>query len=390
MLRSTRFSLLLATLFLAIAPASGEQTLTREGNDWVELDTGFLASGKLTRLRVELRGNAIVRGGGGNQLGWRTRRRVQAETEEAARALLGPAPLSVRRWGDGAAIQALTPGGNRIAFESEILIPSGLRHVEIATASGNLMLRDLPVDVIAGTGGGRVDADRIAGRLEVSASAGDIIVGMAGGEVRAITGGGTILVRQAGGDIRAETAGGDILVDQAGADVFAAAGAGSIQVVRAAGAVTARTAGGRIRVGAAGGPVISENGGGSTQVASRSGARCESLGGPIRLSGVAGALFAATSRGGIFADLLAGHAIEDSILSAGSGDITVLIPSNLAVTVEVVSESGTMGRIITEFAEVRVAPGYAGGRTVASGKINGGGPLLKVAAARGAVILKRK
>ncbi len=388
--RSTHFSGLLGLLILTVTSPSSAQTLSREGGDWVEIETGFLAANGLTRLRLDARGIVTVRGGGGNQIAYRTRRRVRAASQNEARGLLGGPAARIVRAGDGVALEAL--GGTRAtgSFEIEVFVPAGLRRAEVFSPVGDLILRELPLDVTAGTGGGRVDADRVAGRLDIRTSGGEILVGQVGGEVRAVTGGGSVQIRQSGSHVWAETAGGEIFVEQADGDVHAFTAAGNIQIGRAGGTVKVRTAGGMIRVMSAGGPVRADSGGGVIQVASAGGVRCESMGGPIRLSGVAGSLFAATVRGGILADLLEGHALANSILSADSGDITVLIPSNLAVSVEAVSEPGPTSRILTDFAGIRVSSRGPGDRTVADGKLNGGGPLLKVAAAKGAIYLKRK
>lgn len=389
MLRSTRFSARLALLVALGGISVFAQTLTQEGSDWVEIETGFLSGGGLERLRLEARGTVIVRGGGGNQVAYRTRRRVAARSVEQARAILGGSAAHIRRSGNGAVIEALGQSP-RASLEIEVFVPSGLRRAEIFAAAGDLLLRELTLDVTAGTGGGRIDADRIGGRLDARTSGGEIRVGQVGGELRVVSGGGGIQILRPGSNLWAETAGGEIYIGEAGGDVHAVTAAGNIQVTRAAGSVSARTAGGLIKVIEAGGLVRADSGGGIIQVASAGGVRCESMGGPIRLNGVAGELFAATLRGSIFADLIAGRLLSNSILSAEAGDITVLIPSNLAVTVEAVSEPGPSGRIVTEFAEIRVSGHDAGGRTVANGRLNGGGPVLKVAAARGAVYLKRK
>jgi len=53
---------------------------------------------------------------------------------------------------------------------------------------------------------------------------------------------------------------------------------------------------------------------------------------------------------------------------------------------------GQRGRIVSDFAEIKVAAG-AGvhrGRTVATGALNGGGPTLKLAAAQGTIYLRRR
>jgi hypothetical protein len=108
---------------------------------------------------------------------------------------------------------------------------------------------------------------------------------------------------------------------------------------------------------------------------------------------VTGELRVATAVGSILAELLSGGVIEDSFLSTGSGDVTVFIPSNLAVTVEAQNDSpGRLGRIVSDFPEIRVRNGAATsrGRVVATGAINGGGPQLVIAAANGTIFLRRQ
>jgi hypothetical protein len=90
------------------------------------------------------------------------------------------------------------------------------------------------------------------------------------------------------------------------------------------------------------------------------------------------------------AELVAGRAMTDSILSTNAGDITVLIPSNLALTVQATNESGGSGRINSDFPQVRQqAGGTPGGPLVAEGALNGGGPLLRVNVVGGTIYLRR-
>jgi hypothetical protein len=92
------------------------------------------------------------------------------------------------------------------------------------------------------------------------------------------------------------------------------------------------------------------------------------------------------------ADLLSSHPISDSMLSTSAGDITVLIPSNLAVTIQAVNETGGSGGIISDFPQLRSQGGsrFPGvGATMASGSLNGGGPLLRVNVVGGTIYLRR-
>ncbi len=82
--------------------------------------------------------------------------------------------------------------------------------------------------------------------------------------------------------------------------------------------------------------------------------------------------------------------MADSILSTNAGDITVLIPSNLALTVQATNESGGSGRIISDFPQFRPqAGGLPGAPLVAEGALNGGGPLLRVNVMGGTIYLHR-
>jgi hypothetical protein len=136
--------------------------------------------------------------------------------------------------------------------------------------------------------------------------------------------------------------------------------------------------------------VTAESSGGAIQVNSANGVRCESAGGAIRLRNVAGAVHAFANSGSIMAELVSGRSMSDSILSANAGDITVLIPSNLALTVEASNESGGAGRINSDFPQVRPqAGGVPGGPLMAQGALNGGGPLLRVNVVDGTIYLRR-
>ena len=134
--------------------------------------------------------------------------------------------------------------------------------------------------------------------------------------------------------------GGRSSVHQAMAPVHATA-RGNIRIDRVAGPVFASTAGGLIEVQQADGTVTAESSGGAIQVNAANGVQCDSAGGAIRLRNVVGPLHASTNAGSILAELLTGHRIQDSVLSTHAGDITVLIPSNFAVTV--VAMNGSSG-----------------------------------------------
>jgi DUF4097 and DUF4098 domain-containing protein YvlB len=193
------------------------------------------------------------------------------------------------------------------------------------------------------------------------------------------------------GEAVLETAGGEIFVDEA-ADTLRLSTAGNIRVRQAARNVTAQSADGLIEVLRAGGMVTARSASGGIVVGRARGVRCEAASGAIRLLGVSGSVRASTASGPVYAEIAAGQPIENSSLASGRGDITVLMPSNLAVTVKALNETpGRIGRILSEFPEIRPFSAGAGfvDPVLASGSLNGGGPGLLVSASDGVIFLKR-
>ena len=373
--------------------AQSTTVVTREGSAWVETTMGTIMAPEAAQLKVETRGNVAVRGDGGPQVSYTVRKRVQARSEAEARALFAACEFRSRRLGPVVYLTMQAPARTLVSPELDIHAPRPMRHVIVDTVSGSLQFFDLGAEVQAMTGGGPVTADRMGSGLSVRTGGGDIRLGTIGGWVRATTAGGPIYLKKSGGEAILETGGGEIVVEESEGGVQASTGAGNVDVTRAAGAVQARTNGGVIHVKEAGGLVTAESAGGAIQISAAKGVKCEAAAGGIRLRGVSGEVRAATNLGSILAELLGGRGMLDSYLTTSNGDITVVIPSNLAVTVEAMNESpGRTGAIISEFSEIRVQPGSPRNRNrvMASGSLNGGGPVLRIAANEGTIFLRRQ
>ena len=103
------------------------------------------------------------------------------------------------------------------------------------------------------------------------------------------------------------------------------------------------------------------------------------ISGPIRVS---------TSLGNILANLLGAH-LADSYLATSNGDITVLIPSNVGVTIRAQNDmADSLRRIITEYSAINVR--RQGRQVVADGPVNGGGPLLQISATAGTIFIRKQ
>jgi hypothetical protein len=104
-----------------------------------------------------------------------------------------------------------------------------------------------------------------------------------------------------------------------------------------------------------------------------------------------GAVQVRTVVGSILAELQLGRPLLNSLLSAARGDVTVWIPAGLPVTVAAIAGSAR-SRIVSEFREIPVGSLTIDGelRCMARGSLNGGGPVLKVAAGEGVIYLRKR
>ncbi|MCC6293936.1 MAG: hypothetical protein IT164_14900 [Bryobacterales bacterium] len=367
--------------------------LQRDGDEWSAVETGSFPARGLMNLRVSSIGAVTVTGGGGDRIEYRLIRRARASGEEQARRL---ASLFELRFDRASAIPTLTlqpaPGWNRTP-QLELRVPSTLISTHVFTQTGALTLDRLSGQLTCETGGGPVRAGSIDGALQLTTGGGPVDIRYVAGGLRCLTAGGPIRVQRVDGESWLETGGGDVIVDVAMARVHASTGAGNVEVSRARGNVSARTLAGVIKVYEASGLVNAHTGGGGIQVGSAHGVQCDSVAGGVRLRNVSGPVNVSTAAGSILAEWAGGVRMENSILNSASGDITVVIPARLAVTIQAMNElPGKYGRIVSEFSEIRVLPVVAPvrGPVLAEGALNGGGPVLRVAATRGTIFLRRK
>ena len=202
-------------------------------------------------------------------------------------------------------------------------------------------------------------------------------------------------VASAKGEIKAESGGGNIVVRAGMQGAVLRTGGGSIRVEKCGGAVKATTGGGSVEIGEIGGPAELETGGGNIRLASAKGrVRAQTGGGGIEVDG-ATSVDAETGAGGITAKLFSpagagGH--EDSSLETSTGDITIYLANDLAISIRAEIESAYGHTIHSDFPEIHVSSegGQYGPKTVtAEGQLNGGGPVLKVRTNLGNVSFRR-
>lgn len=381
---------------LAVVPASWAQEthVSREGGAWGQEITGSLAGVKNLRVKVDM-GSLKVRGGQQQGISYVVHTRFGNSSEQDARRQFEQYKITAYVKGDTAWIVGDWQGGRRprhSSAEFSVMVPREMALVKLETEGGTVDAMGVAGRVEAESGGGGMRLDDIGGGVSAETGGGSIDVGTVSGDLGLQTGGGSIEVRHAVGKVTAETGGGSIDIESCEQGAVIETGGNSITVRHCNGTVKATTGGGSLDLSDIGGAADLETGGGSIRLASAKGhVRATTAGGGIELYGVPSAS-AETGAGGITVKLVnTGAERDDSDLETGAGDITVYIAADVAINIRASVEMGTGHHISSDFADVHVnSEGDKWARTLtAEGKLNGGGPTLKVRTASGDICFRR-
>src|SRR5215471_15671255 len=342
-----------------VSLAVGQETrVYREGGNWAQSVTGNLEAARILRVKVDS-GNVRVEGDSQSGVSYFIHRRAYTSSEDQARRAFDSYKISAYVKGDTAYILAEWQGrrSRKCAGDFAIKVPRNIELTRVDTDGGNITVLG------------------IAGRAEMQSGGGSIRLDDIAGSVTAETGGGTIDVGTVGNDVNVRTGGGNIKIASAKGKISAESGGGSVVVVSGLQGAIVETGGGNIHVDKCQGNVRASTGGGS------------------KLNGVPSAR-AETGGGGIIAKFLSSSdAHSDSWLETGAGDVTVYLASDLAISIRAAIEMANGHSIQAgDFPDIHVNSegGQWGPKTVtAEGKLNGGGPTLKVRTSTGNIIFRR-
>ena len=375
-----------APLCIALLPlaAFAQPWLTHEGDLWVRTynDTAPVKP----RVRINSHGPVLIEGNSSPaQFVFTVKVAVRARTQEEARVWLEK--LQVRAESQGEWLVVTTPGG--YASSSVVMHAPRLIEAYVTSSDGQVEVNGVDGPLHVDTGANQIKVDRIHGDCGLSTGGGDIQAGRVDGSLYCTTVAGAIRSQLVGRDAVFQTIGGDIEAQQVNGLAHVETGGGTVHIHYAGGPVTAVNGGGPIIVDRAGGVVTVRNVAGAVHIGAAAGIRCESSnGGNIQLANIVGPMSVSTSMGNILANLI-GSRLAESLLATGNGDITVVIPSNVRVTIRAENQmADTMRRIVSEFREIQ--PRSIGTHLVAQGPVNGGGPLLQISASSGTIFLKRQ
>ena len=372
-----------------------ETHVTREGGAWGQEITGSLAAVKVLRVKVDM-GSVVVRGGQQQGINYVIHTRFGNSSEQDARRQFEQYKITAYVKGDTAWIVGDWQGGRQprhSSSEFSVMVPREMALLKLETEGGNVEATGISGRVEAQSGGGTLHLDDIGGGIYAETGGGGIDVGTVSGELGLHTGGGTIVVRHANGKVIAETGGGSVEIQSGALGASIETGGGSVEVRQCNGKVKVSTGGGSVDLSDIGGGAEIDTGGGSIRLASAKGhVHAETGGGGIELLGVPSAQ-AETSAGAITVKLVnTGSERHDSDLETGAGDITVYIASDVAISVRASVDLANGHRINSEFTDIHVMAegGQYGPKTyTAEGKLNGGGPVLKVHTSTGDINFKR-
>jgi hypothetical protein len=372
-------------------------SLAYAGDNWNQESNGTLAAARNVRVKVDM-GSVVVRGSQRQDISYVLHSQSYSTGSSSARDARrqgGAFRINSYVRGDTAWIEAVWEGGHPHKFSGEFVIevPRDTALTKVETGGGCVEITGVAGRVEIENGGGKIRLDDIGGAVDAETGGDSIDIGTVGGDLKLETGGGNISIKSVKGQIHAETGGGNVLVMSGDQGAVIEAGGGNVEIRRCMGRVKATTGGGSINLGDIGGPAEIETGGGSIRLTSAKGRVGANAGaGTIELYGVPSARVE-TGGGGIIVKLInTGAERSDSLLETSAGDITVYIAADVAISVRASVDLGNGHHITSDFSDIHVASegDKWGPRTLsAEGKLNGGGPVLKVRTTTGNICFKR-
>ncbi|RKU17546.1 hypothetical protein C6503_10855 [Candidatus Poribacteria bacterium] len=239
---------------------------------------------------------------------------------------------------------------NDLDVQFEILVP---RHynLDLKTACDDISVVNVTGDVNVETFSAGLRLQGITGRIDAITSIGNIDLKAFTGDVVLQTKGGNITLAAGAGDVKAKTSG------------------GNVQAVHVIGAINGQTSGGNV-----------------TLRGCKGGAELKTAGGSIAVEND-GPVLAKTSGGSIRCELHKAATSQNLLLDLETmgGSINVSLVPDIAAAVEAKVLGGS---VTTEFPVASEASGTVKPDQL-QGTINGGGPLLKLRAVGGNIILRK-
>ncbi len=193
------------------ALADSESAITRDGADWIQTSTGSIPVCSGCRIRINTAGNIVVRGQSDtDSVQFSLRKRVRAGSAQEAAPLLRAFDIRSGARADLVTLTLVIPRSRAQGAELSLSVPRGLRQTVVMSHGGDVMASGLNGELDAETVAGRVELDRLGSNAVIKTGGGEIRLGRIAGGIRCYSGGGGIQAESCGRESWLETAGGDM------------------------------------------------------------------------------------------------------------------------------------------------------------------------------------
>jgi hypothetical protein len=376
------------------APMAIQTKIYQEGNKWVEEVSGTLTASKGFRLMTDVGGIEIM-GSSQSNITYTVRKRAYKASEQEAKRILAAFQVRATRTAEAATLLGNWDdeySQKKLSVEFIVRVPRESQWVKAATDAGGVSVKNINGKVYATTEGGGISLDAITGPVAAETAGGGIDVGWLGSDATLQTAGGGVAVKSVKGKLVVETGGGGIAIGNVAGPLTVSTQGGGIAVDECGANLHAETQGGGIAVGSVNGTVVLNTQGGSIHLNGAKGkVQASTMGGGLKLLNLTHGVNAETMGGSIVAEFVGGKdTFTPSSLETMQGDVIVYLPAGLGVTVEADIDVGDGHTIRSDFPELRITTEggtYGPKQIYAVGRINGGGPLLKLHTTSGNISL---
>jgi hypothetical protein len=382
-----------AMLLAMTLPAWAQSQVSREGNAWVETQSGTLQPGRSLRVSVDV--GSVTIETGGQDFRYVVRKRSYTSSEQEARRQFDVFRVASSKEGEFSVLRVTSSSGrfrNRFSAEIVVSVPREMDLMKVETRAGNVAVKPTRAKLVLTTSGGNVLVED-SGDLHSETMGGNTLIKNIAGDAAVHSGGGNISIGTVKGRLVLNTDGGNVDVNSAGVAKIDTGG-GCVTLWRSNGDADVRTGGGTIALGEVYGSTHAETGGGNIRVGMSKGpVTAATGGGNIELWKLYRGAQAQTGAGAITAEFLGGKgAFADSYLHTSAGDVVVYLSNGFSGSVRASSEMASGRGIWSDFPELRITSegGDYGPKTMfAEGTLNGGGPMLKVRTTIGQIAFRK-
>jgi DUF4097 and DUF4098 domain-containing protein YvlB len=381
-------------LLLPLAAVGGQTHVHREGNQWIEESNGEMAATASVVVGLP-QGDLVITGSDQPKIAYQLKKRAHSQTEADARREFQGLRLSAHRVKNTTYVLAQYERDSlpRCA-QLAVTVPRSTKFIRLVSDGGTQKLAGIDGKAEIHLGGGRLQVDQLGGSLQAKVGMGSVEIGSLGGDLMLRTGGAKVRIGSVRGRITVQSGGGDIFIDSASQAVTAHTDSGEIDVHHSGGELNATTGGGSLRVGWVAGRATLQTAAGNIHLGSAGGpVSASTAGGKIKLWGLTQAVEARITNGGPITAEFIGGAFHGSTLQTPTGDIIVYVSPKLRATVRATIDMANGHRLASQFAEVKTSMDggrFGGPATIyAEGRLNGGGPVLRVRTTNGNIDIRR-